>query len=89
MGILILAAMGGALGYLACMVLGCQSEDTLLNVVVGMLGSLLTTLLMMPYLGIPRLLGGDIAVVSFISSIMGATVALGILNISRMRPASY
>jgi len=81
MGVLLLAAAGGSLGYLASLVLS-SGRQTLLHVVVGMLGSLLTTLLLVPYLGMPMVFGGEISIAGFFSSLIGAAIALGLLSLS-------
>lgn len=84
MGVLMLAAAGGALGYLASLLL-FDGRYSLLNVVVGMLGSMMTTLLLTPYFGMPVVFGGDISLASFFSSLIGAVAGLGLLNLSLIR----
>lgn len=84
MGVLMLVVAGGAIGYLASLVL-CEGEHALLNVIVGMFGALLATLLLIPYFGMPAVFGGDISIASFFSALMGSVVGAGVLNLSLIR----
>ena len=84
MGVLLLTATGGAIGYLGGMLFG-DGRRMLLNVVVGMLGALLVCLLLIPYFGMPVVFGGDISMASFFSALMGSVVASGLLNLSLIR----
>lgn len=82
MGVLLLVAIGGVLGYIACLTIGRGPIDMVINVIVGMFGALLAALLFSPYLGLPTMFGGDISVASFFMSLIGSVVSLGILNVS-------
>lgn len=82
MGVLLLVAIGGVLGYLACWTIGRGQRDMVINVIVGMFGALLAALLFSPYFGLPTMFGGDISIASFFLSLIGSAVALGILNVS-------
>lgn len=82
MGVLILAIIGGLIGYIACLTIGRGEKDMLINVVVGMLGALLAALLLSPYFGMPKMLGGEIALVSLFVSLIGSVVLVGLLNFS-------
>ncbi|WP_298842437.1 hypothetical protein [uncultured Salinicola sp.] len=84
MGVLLLAAAGGAIGYMAWAVLGYR-RHMLLNIAMGMLGSLLATLVLIPYFGMPVLFGGDISVASFFVALIGSVVTVGGLNLSILR----
>ena len=57
----------------------------LLNIAMGMLGSLLATLVLIPYFGMPVLFGGDISVASFFVALIGSVVTVGGLNLSILR----
>ena len=89
MGVLLLAAAGGAIGYIGWVLLG-DGRNMLLNIVVGMLGALMATLLLIPYFGMPVIFGGDISIASFFSALIGSVVASGILSLSLIsRPRRY
>ena len=62
MGVLLLVAIGGVLGYMACLTIGRGSRDMAINVIVGMFGALLAALLFSPYFGLPTMFGGDISI---------------------------
>tara|TARA_Y100001968_G_C19343170_1_gene710632 strand:- start:636 stop:911 length:276 start_codon:yes stop_codon:yes gene_type:complete len=82
MGVLLLVAIGGVLGYMACLTIGRGSRDMAINVIVGMFGALLAALLFSPYFGLPTMFGGDISIASFVLSLIGSVIALGVLNVS-------
>jgi len=84
MGVLLLAAAGGAIGYMAWALLG-HPRHRLLNITMGMLGSLLATLVLIPYFGMPVLFGGEISIVSFFVALIGSIVSVGGLNLSLLR----
>ena len=82
MGVMLLAASGGLLGYVLAILLGRRNVGTLLNVLTGAMGAMMGAMVFSPYLGLPRVFGGDISIAAFFMSLIGAVVALGILSIS-------
>jgi uncharacterized membrane protein YeaQ/YmgE (transglycosylase-associated protein family) len=81
MGIIIWLFMGGLVGWIASMIMGTNDQQgIILNVVVGIVGALLGGWLIGPLLGAGSINEG-ITVISFIVSLIGAVLLLGILSL--------
>jgi uncharacterized membrane protein YeaQ/YmgE (transglycosylase-associated protein family) len=84
MGLLILLVVGGIIGWLASMIMRTDAQQGIvLNVVVGIIGSLLAAFLLSPLLGVAPITSGAITASTLIVSLLGAIVLLAIVNLVR------
>ena len=84
MGLIILLVVGGIIGWLASLVMRTDAQQgLLLNVVVGIIGSLLAGFLVSPLLGAPPITSGVISIPTLLVSVVGAVVLLAIVNLVR------
>jgi uncharacterized membrane protein YeaQ/YmgE (transglycosylase-associated protein family) len=82
-GIIIWLIMGGLVGWIASMIMGTDAQQgILLNIVVGVVGALVGGFLIGPFLGAGSINDG-ISIMSFVVSLIGAVVLLGILSLFR------
>ncbi len=80
MNIIIWLVMGGLVGWIASMIMGTNAQQgIILNVVVGIVGALIGGWLIGPLLGAGSINDG-ITIISFIVSLIGAVLLLGILS---------
>jgi uncharacterized membrane protein YeaQ/YmgE (transglycosylase-associated protein family) len=80
MGIIIWLVVGGVCGWLASMIMRTDAQQgILLNVIVGIVGAAIAGFL----LGGGKSLNNAITVESFLYSLLGAVVLLGIVNLVR------
>lgn len=84
MGFIILLIVGGVIGWLASLIMRTDAQQgILLNIVVGIVGSLLAGLLLSPLLGVAPITSGAITLTSLLVSLLGAVVLLAIVNLVR------
>lgn len=84
MGIIILLVVGGLIGWVASMIMRTDAQQgIILNIVVGIVGSLLAGFLVAPLVGAAPITSGDISLPSILVSLLGAVVLLGIVNLVR------
>ena len=84
MGIIVLLIVGGVIGWLASLVMRTDAQQGIfLNIVVGIVGSVLAGLLLSPLLGAAPITSGAISLTSILGSLLGAIVLLGIVNLLR------
>lgn len=84
MGFIILLIVGGVIGWLASLIMRTDAQQgILLNIVVGIVGSLLAGLLLSPLLGVAPITSGAITLTSLLISLLGAVVLLAIINLIR------
>lgn len=84
MTILLVIVVGGILGWLASIVMRTDAQQgILLNVVVGVVGSLLAGLLITPLIGGAPITSGSFGALSLLTSFLGAVVLLAIVNLFR------
>ena len=84
MGILVWLIVGGVVGWLASIVMRTDAQQgILLNVVVGIIGSLLGGFLLGPLLGGGNLLSGDLDIMTLVVALLGAIILLAIVNMFR------
>ena len=84
MGFIILLIVGGVIGWLASLIMRTDTQQgILLNIVVGIVGSLLAGLLLSPLLGVAPITSGAITLTSLLVSLLGAVVLLAIVNLVR------
>lgn len=84
MGIIILLIVGGIIGWLASLIMRTDAQQgILLNVVVGIVGSVLAGLLLSPLLGVAPITSGAITLTSIVVSLLGAVILLAAVNLVR------
>jgi uncharacterized membrane protein YeaQ/YmgE (transglycosylase-associated protein family) len=84
MGLILALIIGGVIGWLASLVMRTDAQQgILLNVVVGIVGSLLGALLLAPLLGGGSLLSGALDLRSLLVAFLGAIILLAIVNLFR------
>ena len=81
MGIIIWLVVGGVIGWLASMVMKTDKQQgILLNVIVGIVGSMLGGLLIAPLFGSGTINRGDFSIAGLLASFLGAVILLAIVN---------
>jgi uncharacterized membrane protein YeaQ/YmgE (transglycosylase-associated protein family) len=86
MGIILWLIIGGVVGWLASIVMRRDgSQGVVLNIVVGIVGSVLGAWLIGPILGAPSINSGQISVASLLVSFLGAVILLAIVNLITRR----
>lgn len=76
--------VGGILGWLASLVMKTDAQQgLLLNVVVGVVGALLSGWIIAPLLGTGTINQSDFSVGALFASFLGAIVLLAIVNLIR------
>ena len=84
MGIIIWLIVGGIVGWLASLIMRTDGQQgIILNVVVGIIGAFIGGLLIGPMLGAPSINSGEISVMSFVVSLIGAIILPAIANLFR------
>lgn len=84
MGLIILLIVGGVIGWLASIVMRTDGQQGIfLNIVVGIVGSLLAGFVITPLIGGAPITSGAITVTTAAISFLGAVVLLGIINLFR------
>jgi uncharacterized membrane protein YeaQ/YmgE (transglycosylase-associated protein family) len=86
MGIILWLVIGGVVGWLASLVMRRDaSQGIILNIVVGIVGSLLGAWLISPLIGAPSINSGEISFASLLVSFLGAVILLAIVNLITRR----
>ena len=84
MGIIILLVVGGLIGWVASMIMRTDAQQgIILNIVVGIVGSLLAGFLLTPLIGGAPITSGGINLTTILVSLLGAIVLLAIVNLFR------
>ncbi len=84
MYLIILLVVGGIIGWLASLIMRTDAQQgILLNVVVGIVGSVLAGLILSPLLGAAPITSGVISLSSIIVSLLGAVILLAAVNLLR------
>ncbi|HEY0626486.1 MAG TPA: GlsB/YeaQ/YmgE family stress response membrane protein [Allosphingosinicella sp.] len=84
MNLIIALIIGGIIGWLASIVMRTDAQQgILLNVVVGIIGSLLGGFLLGPLLGGGNLLDGQFDIMTLVVALLGAIILLAIVNMFR------
>ena len=84
MGLIIALVVGGIIGWLASIVMRTDAQQgILLNIVVGIVGSLLRAVLLAPLLGGGSLLSGALDIRSLLVAFLGAIILLAVVNLFR------
>ena len=88
MSVIVLLLVGAFVGWVASIVMRTEvRQGILLDVVVGIVGSLLGGLLLSPLVGGATINQGDMSVVGLLVSLAGAVLLLIIVNLFRRKPA--
>ncbi len=84
MNLIIALIIGGIIGWLASIVMRTDAQQgILLNIVVGIIGSLLGGFLLGPILGGGNLLSGSLDIMTLVVALLGAIILLAIVNMFR------
>jgi uncharacterized membrane protein YeaQ/YmgE (transglycosylase-associated protein family) len=86
MGIILWLIIGGVVGWLASIVMRRDgSQGVILNIVVGIVGSVLGAWLIGPMVGAPSINSGELSAGSLLVSFLGAVILLAIVNLITRR----
>lgn len=86
MNYIIWLVVGGLIGWVASLIMRTNAQQGLfLNIVVGIVGSLLGGWFLSPLLGISTINQGNFSVGGLLVSLLGAIVLLAIVNLIRRR----
>lgn len=84
MNLIIMLIVGGVIGWLASLVMRTDGQQGIvMNVVVGVVGSILAGYLLTPFLGGSPITTGAFDIKSLFVSFLGAIVLLAIVNLIR------
>ena len=85
MNLIIALIIGGIIGWLASIVMRTDAQQgILLNVVVGIVGSLIGSFLLGPIFGARgNILSGDFSIPTLLAALVGAIILLAIVNLFR------
>ena len=84
MNIIIWLIVGGLIGWIASKIMNTDAQQGIgLNIVVGIVGSLLAGWLITPLVGGGTINQGDFSLTGLILSLLGAIVLLAIVNLFR------
>ncbi len=76
--------IGGIIGWLASKVMNTDAEQGIfLNIVVGIVGSVLAGYAISPLLGVPSITSGSFSPIALAISFAGSIVLLGVVNFFR------
>ncbi len=86
MNFIIWLIVGGLIGWIASLIMRTDAQQgLLLNIVVGIVGSLLAGWLISPLLGQGTINSGDFSIGGLLVSLLGAVVLLAIVNLFRRK----
>ena len=84
MNFIIWLVVGGLIGWVASMIMRTDAQQgVILNVVVGIVGSMLGGWYIAPLLGSGTVNSNDFSVMGLVSSLIGAVILLAIVNLFR------
>ena len=85
MGLIVALIVGGIIGWLASIVMRTDAQQgILLNVVVGIVGSLIGSFLLGPLLGAPgNILNAPFNIMTLIAALIGSIILLALINLFR------
>lgn len=84
MTLILVLVVGGLIGWLASMVMRTDAQQgIILNVVVGVIGSLIAGVLVTPLIGGAPITSGSFDLLSLVSSLFGALILLAVINLLR------
>lgn len=81
---LIWIILGGILGWIASMIMRTDAQQgTLLNIIVGIIGSFLAGMFLSPLFGVSTINQNNFSLPSLLVSLLGAVILLAIVNMFR------
>ncbi|RST54009.1 GlsB/YeaQ/YmgE family stress response membrane protein [Variovorax sp. DXTD-1] len=84
MNLIIWLVVGGLIGWVASMIMKTNAQQgMILNVIVGIVGSLLGGWLVAPLLGVATVNQNDFSILGLLASLIGAVILLAIVNLAR------
>ncbi|MGB7655113.1 MAG: GlsB/YeaQ/YmgE family stress response membrane protein [Novosphingobium sp.] len=84
MSLIILLVVGGLIGWVASMIMRTDGQQgMILNVVVGIVGSLLAGYVVTPLIGGAPITSGGISLPTILISLLGSIVLLALINLFR------
>lgn len=84
MSLIILLVVGGLIGWVASMIMRTDGQQGIvLNVVVGIVGSLLAGFVVTPLIGGAPITSGGISLPTIMISLLGSIVLLALINLFR------
>lgn len=84
MNLIIWLVVGGLIGWVASMIMKTDAQQgIILNVVVGIVGSMLGGWFIAPLLGTGTVNQNDFSVMGLVASLIGAIILLAIVNLVR------
>jgi uncharacterized membrane protein YeaQ/YmgE (transglycosylase-associated protein family) len=84
MNIVIWLVVGGLIGWVASMIMKTNAQQGLvLNIVVGIIGSVIGGWLIAPLLGAATVNQNDFSVRGLLASLIGAVILLAVVNLVR------
>ena len=84
MNFIIWLIVGGVIGWIASMIMRTDAQQgMILNVVVGIVGSMLGGWLIAPLLGSATINQNDFSFTGLLASLLGAVILLAIVNLVR------
>lgn len=84
MSLIILLVVGGLIGWVASMIMRTDGQQgIILNIVVGIVGSLLAGFVVTPLIGGAPITSGNISLTTILVSLLGAVVLLALINLFR------
>ncbi|VTU23879.1 Transglycosylase associated protein [Variovorax sp. PBL-H6] len=84
MNIIIWLIVGGIIGWIASMIMRTDAQQgMILNVVVGIIGSVIGGWLIAPMLGSATVNQNDFSIMGLVASLIGAIILLAIVNLFR------
>lgn len=76
--------VGALIGWLASLIMRTNSQqNTLLDIVVGIVGAFVAGLVVTPFLGGGTINQGNFSFISLVVSLIGAVILLGVVNVFR------
>lgn len=84
MGFIYMLVVGGLLGWVASMIMRTDGQQgVLLNIVIGIVGAVLSGYFVTPFLGGAPITTGSFDMKSLVVSLIGALILLAIINLIR------
>ena len=84
MSLIILLVVGGLIGWVASMIMRTDGQQgIILNIVVGIVGSLLAGFVVTPLIGGAPITSGNISLTTILVSLLGSVVLLALINLFR------
>ncbi|MCJ2185511.1 GlsB/YeaQ/YmgE family stress response membrane protein [Novosphingobium beihaiensis] len=84
MTFLLVLIVGGIIGWLASILMRTDAQQGIfLNIVVGIVGSLIAGFLVTPLLGGAPITSGSFDILSLLTSFLGAVILLALVNLFR------